>query len=66
MHSKSYNIEIKIFGKVDQVIEALFESDIKRYQIGFETLMKGGDFIFDCVHLFYYECPKINLNHGRT
>ena len=26
--------------------------------------MKVIDFIFDCVHLVYYKCNKINLNCG--
>ena len=25
-----------------------------------ETLKKGNDFIFDCVHLVHYKCHKIN------
>ena len=30
-----------------------------------ETLLKGSDFISDCVHLLYYKCHKINLKRGR-
>ena len=26
--------------------------------------MKGGDFVFDYVHLLYYKCYKINVNRG--
>ena len=53
MHSKSDNIEIMIFDKADKVIEELFQPLLKRYQIGLETSLKGTDFIFDCVYLFY-------------
>ena len=28
--------------------------------------MKGSEFVFDYVHLLYYKCCKINLNHGRS
>ena len=28
--------------------------------------MRGSDVIFDCVHLLYYKCHKINPNHGRS
>ena len=28
--------------------------------------MKGSDFVFDCVHLLYYQCHKINLNRGGS
>ena len=53
MHSKSDNIEIMMNDKADEVIEELFKSLLSRYQIGLETSMKGGEFVFDCVHLLY-------------
>ena len=28
--------------------------------------MKGKDFIFDCVHLLYYQCHKINFKRGGS
>ena len=28
--------------------------------------MKGSDFIFDWVYIFYCKCHKINLNCGRS
>ena len=49
MHSKSDNKEIMINGKADEVTEKLFESRLKRYQIGLETSIRDVDFIFDCV-----------------
>ena len=45
--------------KADEIIEELFESIISRNQIGLETSMKGSQFVFDCVHLFYYKFHKI-------
>ena len=39
--------------KTVEVIEEIFQSFLSRYQIGFETSMKGSDFIFDCDHLLY-------------
>ena len=60
MHSKSDNIEIMINDKASEVIEELFQSFLSRYQIGLERSMRGSDFIFDCVHLLYYKCHKIN------
>ena len=65
MHSKIDNIEIMINGKADEVIEELFDSLIKEYQNGLQKSMRLCDFIFDCVHLLYYKCHKINPNHGR-
>ena len=28
--------------------------------------MKGSDFVFDCAHLQYYKCHKINPNRGGS
>ena len=61
MHSKSDNIQIMINDKVDEVIKKLFDS-----LIGLEKSMRGSDFIFDCVHLMYYKCHKINPNRGGS
>ena len=41
-----------------------FKSLLHRYQNNLETLTRGIDFIFDCVHLLYYKCHKINPNRG--
>ena len=64
MHLKRDNIEITIKNKPGEVIEELFQSLIFKNQIGLETLMKGSDLIFDCVHLLYYKCNKINFKRS--
>ena len=64
MHSKSHNTELLIYDNVDIVSEELFQSLLSRYQIGLDTSMRGSDFIYDCVHLLYYECHKINFKRG--
>ena len=66
MHSKSGNIEITINNKADEVIEELFQSPLLKFQIGLETSMKGSDFTFDCVHLLYYKCHKLNFKRGGS
>ena len=48
MHSEYNNIEVMTYDNRDEVIEELFDS---RYQIGVETLLRGSDFIFDCLNL---------------
>ena len=58
----TYNVEIMINDKADEVIKKRFQSLLSRYQIGLETSMKGSDCIFNCVHLLCYKCHKINLN----
>ena len=47
MHSENDNLEIVINDEVDG---NNFES------------MKGSEFVFDYVNLFYYKCHKINAN----
>ena len=50
MQSKSDNIENIVKDKADEVMEQLF-SVLLRQQIGLETSIKGGEFVFDCVNL---------------
>ena len=52
--------------KTDEVLKELFQSLLSRHQIGLETLMKCSDFVFDCIHLVYYKCHKINPNRGGS
>ena len=66
MHSKSDNIKIMINDKAYEVIEEVFQSLLCRCQIGLEKSMRGSDFIFDCVHLLYYECHRINFKCGGS
>ena len=56
MHSKSGNIE-----KPEKVIKEFFQSLLYRYQIEWETSVNGSGLIFDCGHLLYSKCHKINF-----
>ena len=51
MYSNSGNSEIMIYKKADEAIKEVFESLLKRYQIGLETSVNGSDFTFDSVNL---------------
>ena len=55
---KSDKTEIIFQNTADEVNEELFKSLLERYQIGFETSMKGSEFIFNCVNLLYYHFTK--------
>ena len=66
MHSVSDNMEFIIYDNADEIIEELFESLLNIYQIGFETSMKGSNFIFDCLNLLYDKCHKINPNRSAS
>ena len=50
--------------KADEVIEKCFEVLLNRYQIGLQTLTRGSDFIFDCVHILYCKCHKVSFKRG--
>ena len=66
MHSKRDNIEVMINDKADKVFEKHFQSRLSRYQIWLETLVKGSDFNFNCGHLLYYKCHRINFKLGKS
>ena len=44
----------------------LFQSLVSTYQVGLKILMRGSDFIFDCVHLLYCKYHKINPNCNES
>ena len=66
MYSKSDNIEIMINDKANEVVEELCESLLSGLQTRLGTSMRSSDFIFDCVHLIYFECYKINFKLGKS
>ena len=60
---QSDNIEIMISDEADDFTEKSFKSLKNIYQNNLESI-KGSEFVFDYVHLLYYECHKINPNGG--
>ena len=54
--------------KEDEITEELFQSCLCRCQIGigFRTLMKASDFIFDCVDWLYCKCHTKNCKSGQS
>ena len=66
MHSKSDNIEFKLYDNANEVVNELLESLLSRYRIGLETSMRESDFIFDSVQLLYFKCHKINFKRGGS
>ena len=59
MHLKSDNTDFMIYDNADEVTEDIFETLLNRDEIGLETSIRVSDFIFDCVHLFYYKYQEI-------
>ena len=64
-HSKNDNIEIMINDEANEVTEELFQSLRNRFENNLES-MKGNEFLFDYLHLLFYECHKINPNRGGS
>ena len=52
------------FDNADEIIEKLYKSLLKIYQICLEISIKGSYFISDCLHIMYYKYHKIKLNCG--
>ena len=60
MHSNRDNVDIMINDEADEVLK-----EKNRYQNNLQS-MKGGESVFDYVHLLYYKCHKINLNRSGS
>ena len=54
MQSKSDNIEIMVNDKAHEVLAELFQSQLSRYQIGLKTSLRGSDFIWILLIIFYH------------
>ena len=66
MRTKSNNIEIMMGNETDEIIEELFESLLQKYQEGLEEKMRGNEFVFDSIRLFYYNLHEISLNRSES
>ena len=66
MHTKSDNKEIMIGSYTNEVIKEFFKSLLQKYEEGLQENMRGSDFEFGGIHLFYYDFNKINLNRGGS
>ena len=61
MHTQSHNIEIMMGRKKDKIIEKRFGSLLQNYQKDLDETMRGSEFIFDSVDLFYCHLQKMGL-----
>ena len=66
MHTKSGNIEILMGTETNDMINELFEYFLKKYEEGFETKMKGSEFVSESVDLLYYSLHKITLKRSGS
>ena len=49
---------------INDQADKIFYSFLNRYQNNLKKLMKSSDFLFDYVHLLYYQSHEINPNAG--
>ena len=66
MHSKINEIEMIINEKIDEFIKKFFDSLIKKHQIGLGKSVRDSEFKFDCVHLLYCKCHKVDPNRDGS
>ena len=66
MYTRSFNEEIMKGSHTDEVINLLFESFLKIYELNLQEKMKGLDFAFDGVNFFYYDFNKTSINRGGS
>ena len=64
MYTRSFNEEIMKGSDTDEIIELLFESFLKIYELNLQEKMKGSD--FDDVNFFYYDFNKTSINRGGS
>ena len=62
----SGNSSIFIGYETENIIEELFISLLKEYQISLEEKMKRRDLVFDSVDALYYKLHKISPNKGSS
>ena len=58
MHRNIDNIKNMIGSEIDEIIEELFESLLQKYQKDLEESIRGSEFIFDSVDLFFLNLIK--------
>ena len=66
MHMRSDNEEFTNGSDTDEIIEALFESFLQKYEENLQNKMRGLDFEFDGSNFLYYDFNKISINRGGS
>ena len=66
MHTRSDNEEFMNGSDTDEIVKALFESFLQKYEENLQEKMKGSDFEFDGVNFLYYDFNKISVNRGGS
>ena len=66
VHTRSNNVEIMVGSETNEIIKALFESFLQKYQEWLEESMRGSEFVYDSVDVLYYNLNKVSLSRGGS
>ena len=66
MDSKSKNVEILMGDETDDIIKEVFKFFKQTYQERLEKKVKGSEFAFKNVELYYYSLHKTRLRRGKS
>ena len=66
MYTRSDNEEFMIGGDTNEIIKSLFESFLQRFEENLQEKMRGSDFEFDGINLFYYNFNKTSIYRGGS
>ena len=64
--SKDSDETLMIGSETDEIIECLFESFLQKCLEGLEESMRGSEFVYDRVDVFYYNLNKVSLSRGGS
>ena len=65
MYTRSDNEEFMNGDDTNEIIKLLFESFLQRFEENLQEKMRGSDFEFDGINLFYYNFNKTSIYRGR-
>ena len=66
MYTRSDNEEFMNGDDTNEIIKLLFESFLQRFEENLQEKMRGSDFEFDGINLFYYNFNKTSIYRGRS
>ena len=66
MYTRSDNEEFMSGDDTNEIIKLLFESFLQRFAENLQNKMRGSEFEFDGINLFYYSFNKTSIYRGGT
>ena len=66
MYSKPDNFKIMMGANISEIIRNVFNSLLRRYQVGLQESMRGSEFVFDYVESLNYIFHKIDIKRSES